>query len=93
LKGAEMPALIRILAVAAIAWVSPVMAADSDYLAAREAFRTGNDAALAKAYRQLSDSPLQVYAEFWQLWRRLKLPDASADVERFLAKEKGSYLA
>ena len=88
-----MPALIRILAVAAIAWVSPVMAADSDYLAAREAFRTGNDAALAKAYRQLSDSPLQVYAEFWQLWRRLKLPDASADVERFLAKEKGSYLA
>ena len=71
----------------------PVQAADSDYFAARDAFRAANESALAKAQRQLADSPLQVYADFWQLWRRLKLPDASVDIEAFLAREKGQYLA
>ncbi|MEO6699273.1 MAG: transglycosylase SLT domain-containing protein [Paraperlucidibaca sp.] len=88
-----MPALMRVLAVSVLVWIAPAMAADSDYLAAREAFRAGDDAALAKAKRQLSDSPLRVYADFWQLWRRLKLPEAMPEVEAFLTREKGSYLA
>lgn len=70
----------------------PAQAADSDWLAARDAFRKGDDAALQTAVDALQGSPLAVYGEFWQLWRRLKDAPA-ADIEAFLQREKGSYLA
>ncbi len=70
----------------------PALAADSDWLAARDAFRRGDDAGLLAARQALADSPLAVYGDFWMLWRRLK--DAPpADVLVFLDREKGSYLA
>lgn len=70
-------------------------AADSDWLAAREAFRQGNDAALADARVALQDSPLAIYAEYWQLWRGLRAdpPVDAVTLRAFLAREQGSYLA
>lgn len=76
----------------ALALPVPALAGDSDWLAARDAFRKGDDAALQVAVQNLQGSPLAVYGEFWQLWRRLKDAPA-ADIEAFLQREKGSYLA
>ncbi len=70
----------------------PAMAADSDWLMARDAFRRGDDAGLQAASQAMAGSPLAVYGEYWMLWRRLK--DAPADdVRAFLKREKGSYPA
>lgn len=68
-------------------------AADRDWLAAREAFRQGNDTALAQAARDLRGSPLAVYADYWQVWRLARLADGDAAVGDFLRREHGSYLA
>lgn len=70
----------------------PAVAADSDWLTAREAFRRGDDAGLLAASQALAGSPLAAYGDYWMLWRRLK--EASpADIRAFLALEQGSYLA
>ena len=68
-------------------------AADRDWLAAREAFRQGNDTALAQAARDLRGSSLAVYADYWQVWRLARLADGDAAVSDFLRREHGSYLA
>lgn len=70
----------------------PAMAADSDWLAARDAFRRGDDAGLLAASQAMAGSPLAVYGDFWMLWRRLKDAPA-ADIRAFLTREKDSYLA
>ncbi|MDZ4298210.1 MAG: transglycosylase SLT domain-containing protein [Moraxellaceae bacterium] len=75
-------------------FVSPLLsAADRDWLAAREAFRQGNDTALAQAARDLRGSPLAVYADYWQVWRLARLAEGNAAVADFLQREQGSYLA
>lgn len=75
-----------------LAIAMPVQAADSDWLAAREAFRKGDDAALQAASVAMGDSPLAVYGEYWQLLRRLKTAPVD-EITRFLRREKGGYLA
>lgn len=90
LKRAHMR---NVLAAAVLAMLPmPAMAADADWLAARDAFRRGDDAALQAASTAMAGSPLAVYGEFWMRWRGLKDADP-ADVRAFLAREKGSYLA
>lgn len=71
---------------------SAAVAADSDWLLARDAFRAGDDQALQQAAVALNGSVLAVYADFWQIWRHLKDAPAS-DVRPFLAREQGTYLA
>ena len=65
---------------------------DDTFLAAREAFRNGERARLAKDLEALRGYELQPWAEYWQL--RLQLDDGRADgVPDFLAREPGTYVA
>lgn len=65
---------------------------DEQFLAAREAFRNGERARLAKNLDALQGYELRPWVEYWQL--RLKLEDNQADgVPDFLAREAGSYIA
>ncbi|HEX8989040.1 MAG TPA: transglycosylase SLT domain-containing protein [Rhodocyclaceae bacterium] len=65
---------------------------DEQFLTAREAFRNGERARLARSVEALKGSELRPWAEYWQL--RLKLEDNQADgVPEFLDREAGSYLA
>lgn len=72
--------------------MASAQAADSDWLAARDAFRKGNVAGLQKARQALGDSPLAAYAEFWQLSMNLR-GGKSEGVPEFIAREKGGYLS
>ena len=67
-------------------------AGDVDWLAARTAFRAGDNAALAQAKEAMAGSPLAIYADFWQLWRQLKDNDA-ASIEAFMARDEQGYLS
>jgi len=91
LKGLRRHAALAVLLCVSFSSLS-CHAADSDWLVAREAFRKGDDAGLQAATRAMAGSPLAVYGEFWQLWRRLKDAPA-ADVRAFLDREQGGYLA
>ncbi|MDZ4201059.1 MAG: transglycosylase SLT domain-containing protein [Gallionella sp.] len=58
---------------------------DGDFLAAREAFRTGNAAKLQQLAQRLQKSPLEVYVSYYRL--RLGLENAdNNEIERFLAR-------
>ncbi len=70
-----------------------LMAADSDWLVAREAFRQGNDAALAQAANALRGSSLAIYADYWQIWRLARQAEGNAAIADFLQRHDGSYLA
>lgn len=65
---------------------------DAGWLAARAAFRSGDNAGLERAKADLADSPLAVYVDFWQLWRHLKHNDAAA-IEAFIARDPQGYLS
>ena len=65
---------------------------DADWLAARTAFRAGDNAALAQAKVAMAGSPLAIYADFWQLWRQLKDNDV-ATIEAFIVRDEQSYLS
>jgi len=65
---------------------------DADWLAARSAFRAGDQAALNQAKVALAGSPLAIYADFWQLWRQLKDNDTAA-IEAFVARDEKGYLS
>ncbi|MDO8596809.1 MAG: hypothetical protein Q7R45_09315, partial [Sulfuricaulis sp.] len=61
-------------------------------LAARDAFRTGNAAKLAKYAAALKGNVLEQYAEYWQL--SLKLDGAQpSNVREFLDRYPDTYLA
>ncbi|HAN56643.1 MAG TPA: transglycosylase [Betaproteobacteria bacterium] len=65
---------------------------DSDFLAAREAFRSGNSAQLALYAERLKTSVLLPYVQYWALSARLK--DASADeIRDFIARNTDSVLS
>jgi soluble lytic murein transglycosylase len=65
---------------------------DEQFLAAREAFRNGERARLAKNLEALQGHEMRPWVEYWQL--RLKLEDNQADgVADFLGREAGSYVA
>ena len=64
----------------------------SDFLAAREAFRSGNNAQLAAYAERLKTSVLLPYVQYWALSARLK--DASADeIRDFIGRNTDSVLS
>jgi soluble lytic murein transglycosylase len=73
--------LLFLCCCSAAAWADP----DADFLAAREAYQTGNAARLDSYARRLQKTPLEVYVSYYQL--RLKLETAAPDtVKAFLAR-------
>ena len=58
---------------------------DDDFLAAREAFRSGNARQLAALAARLQDSPLEVYAAYYQLKMNLDTADVGS-IRSFLAR-------
>jgi soluble lytic murein transglycosylase len=60
-------------------------AKDSDFLAAREAFRAGDAARLDRAVARLRGSPLEPYVAYYQLRMRLDTAD-TATIRAFLAR-------
>lgn len=65
---------------------------DADWINARAAFRAGDEAALNQAKVAMADSPLAVYADFWQLWRQAKDSDSAA-IEAFIARDERDFLS
>jgi len=74
----------------------PVLAPiDQTFLAARDAVRNGDRNRLAQLAPQLASHPLAAYVEYWQLVPKLRSDDQSisVQVEEFLARYPGSYIA
>ncbi len=67
-------------------------AGDTTFLAAREAFRTGDLRRLELSAAELGNHPLASYAENYRL-RNLLARDDSSGIPEFLARNEGSYLA
>ncbi|TCP12425.1 soluble lytic murein transglycosylase [Crenobacter luteus] len=63
-----------------------------DLVAARDAFRRKDDAALAAYAQAMRDDALAVYPRYWQAWRALERDD-DATVARFLSVEPASALS
>ena len=61
------------------------LAGDADFLAARDAFRTGDAAKLDRAAARLKNSPLEPYITYYYLRMRLEASDAAA-IQSFLAR-------
>lgn len=59
--------------------------ADDDFLAARDAFRSGDAVKLAVFAQRLKQSPLEVYTAYYQLKMRLETSDPS-EVRAYLAR-------
>src|SRR5258705_10230050 len=67
-------------------------AGDDEFLAAREAFRTGNSARLEKHAAKMKGQLLESYVSYWQLIMRLE--QASPEAARaFLAANRDSPLS
>ena len=58
---------------------------DDDFLAARDAFRSGDAGKLAIFSRRLQDSPLEVYTSYYQLHMKLETADIT-EIQAFLAR-------
>lgn len=62
---------------------------DDDFLAAREAFRVGDEARFERAAKALADYPLEPYIAYWRL--RLRLEQAApGDVQALLTRLRDS---
>lgn len=74
---------------------SELSAADQAFLAARDAVRIGDRERLAQAATRLTNHPLAVYVEYWQLlgYIRSTEPRATAEVAEFMNRHAGSYIA
>ena len=84
----------RVAALLAAVAASPALSqpADDDFLAARDAFRSGDALRLDRVAPRLKGHPLQSYVTYWQL--RLKLDDAEPErVRAFLVRYDGTPLA
>ena len=69
----------------AVTSISVLAADDADFLAARDAFRTGDAARLGRIAARLKNSPLEPYLAYYQLRMRLETADA-ATIRAFLAR-------
>ena len=88
-SAARRAALIIALGLAVPAQAQPT---DSDFLAARDAFRAGDAARLDRVAPRLNGHLLEQYVSYWQI--RLKLDDADpARIRAFLASYDGLPLA
>jgi soluble lytic murein transglycosylase len=70
-------------------------ATDQAFLSARDAVRLGDRARLAQHAARLSEHPLAVYLEYWQLLGRIQTgePGVAADVAQFMRRHADSYIA
>ncbi|MCX7194150.1 MAG: transglycosylase SLT domain-containing protein [Proteobacteria bacterium] len=64
---------------------------DDDFLAARDAFRSGDSAKLAILAQRLHNSPLEVYTAYYQLRLKLETTDI-AEIKTFLARPEDTPL-
>ncbi|MDE2309693.1 MAG: hypothetical protein KGL01_02560, partial [Betaproteobacteria bacterium] len=69
----------------AVTPISVLAAGDADFLAARDAFRTGDAVRLGRIAARLKNSPLEPYLAYYQLRMRLETADA-ATIQAFLAR-------
>ena len=76
----------------AINAAAPAAALDDEFLAAHEAYRTGNFARLEKHAARLKGHLLEPYAAYWQLAMRLEQAPAE-NVRAFLAAHRDSPLS
>ncbi len=65
--------------------------ADDDFLAARDAFRSGDAVKLAVFAQRLRQSPLEVYTAYYQLKMRLETADQS-EIRAYLARPEDTPL-
>jgi soluble lytic murein transglycosylase len=69
---------------------------DDAFLAARDAASLGNRERFAQVAPRLSNHPLAEYVDFWRLQLRMRNEDPARladDVEAFMAKNAGTYVA
>lgn len=59
---------------------------DTDFLTARDAFRSGNSTRLSRVSSRLQDTPLEPYVTYYQLRMRWQAKDSSP-IRNFLARE------
>ncbi|MGZ9058504.1 MAG: hypothetical protein ACXW14_04575, partial [Burkholderiaceae bacterium] len=80
---------------ASAASASDLSAPDQAFLSALDAVRLGDRARLAQHAARLSEHPLAVYLEYWQLLGRIQLGEAgvTADVGEFMRRNADSYIA
>jgi soluble lytic murein transglycosylase len=91
-KALRLALLLPVLALAVPANGSATADAETRLLAARDAFRAGEQVRLAKIADSLRGHEFAPWVDYWQL--RLKIETNSADgVRDFLDRESGSYLA
>ena len=86
---------LRILAVLAsgvVALTAHAVPSDTDFLKARELFRTGDAVKLDRLAPRLSGHPLEMYVRYWQLKLRLETVEADA-VRSYLERFKDTPLA
>ncbi|MCD6061514.1 MAG: slt, partial [Moraxellaceae bacterium] len=76
------------LLLSATAWANN----KEDFLAAREAYRTGDLAKVAELAKSLSGDPLGIYPRYWLLSRQLDQLEP-AQIQPFLDYYQGSWLA
>src|SRR5438876_7174082 len=87
-------ALCRVCGAIAVAAALAAQAqtGDSDFIAARDAFQTGDALRLEKIAPRLNGHLLEAYVAYWQL--RLRLDDADPErVRAFLARAEGMPLS
>jgi soluble lytic murein transglycosylase len=79
----------------AVAAETLLSADDQAFLNARDAAQRGNRELLAQLAAQLGAHPLASYVDYWQLLPRLRLddPTIASDVEAFLSRHAGTYIA
>lgn len=82
--------LISLLLVSATASSKPTQ--DEDFIAAREAYRSGNKSKLDKLAPRLRGYPLEPYIDYWQLRMRLAEAEA-ATVKAFLQRHRDTLLS
>ena len=83
------PGIVLACVLLACAGVAQGATQDSDFLAARDAFRAGDAVKLERYAKALNDHPLEPYIAYWRL--RLHLDEtAPADVQAMLARLQDS---
>ena len=90
----SIPAFCRVCAAIAVAAAMAAHAqpADTDFIAARDAFQAGDAQRLEKVAPRLKGHLLEAYVGYWQL--RLRLDDADPErVRAFLKRSEGMPLA
>ncbi len=90
-KGWWRPYRVAVMAGLALA-ASTAASGNADFLAAREAYRTGDNKTVAEKAEALSADPLGIYPRYWLLTRQVATATPE-QMQPFLSYYQGSYLA